>query len=166
MSAEAKFCKLYEEMYDFCEENDLGDPFVGGRGKEIHMAGKLGHKVSETFSGADAYDEEGGCEYKSTISPQWRIRYTVSIQSTWKKQLDYLRHEKIVKYKNHYHAKYEGGKVVELWKMSGEDVLKLLRPKLKRAYDNLKKSDMNKACPTLRAELCGQEITSHGERII
>ena len=31
------------------------------------MAGVLGHKVAEDHAGADAYDEIGECEYKSTI---------------------------------------------------------------------------------------------------
>jgi len=166
MTAEAQFRKLYEEMFDLCEENGWGDPFSYARSKEIHMAGLLGHKVSDTLSGADGYDEDGGCEYKSTIAPRINATYNaISVQPTWRKQLNYLRNQKIAKYKNHYHARYEGGKVVELWKLSGEDVLKLLTPKLKRAYDRMSNGSKNKD-PRLGASLSMTEITTHGERLI
>jgi len=52
-----------------------------------------------------------------------------------------------------------------LWKLSGEDVLKLLTPKLKRAYGRMKKGKKN-ADPRLGASLSMTEITTHGERII
>ena len=67
MTPEQKFQKLFEEMYTLCEENNWGDPFSYARSREIHMAGVLGHKVAEDYAGADAYDEIGECEYKSTI---------------------------------------------------------------------------------------------------
>ena len=71
MTAEQKFRELYEEMFDLCEENGWGDPFSYARAKEIHMAGLLGHKVSDTLSGADAYEKDGKpTEYKSTIGPR------------------------------------------------------------------------------------------------
>ena len=43
-----------------------GDPFYA-RSREIHLAGVLGHTIADDYSGADAYDEDGPCEYKSTI---------------------------------------------------------------------------------------------------
>lgn len=166
MTAEMRFRKLYEEMFDLCVENGWGDPFSYARSKEIHMAGLLGHKVSDTLSGADAYDEDGGAEYKSTISPRINATYNaISVQPTWGKQVKYLREEKIAKYKNHYHARYEGGKVVEMYKLSGDDVLKLLTPKLKRAYKRMKNGSANKD-PRLGATLSMSEIRGYGQRLM
>jgi hypothetical protein len=54
-----KFQQLFEEMYQLCEEQGRGDPFSYARSREIHLAGILGHKVAETYSGADAVDQDG-----------------------------------------------------------------------------------------------------------
>ena len=67
MTPEEKYRDLYEQMYDLCEEQGWGDPFSYARSREIYMAGLLGHKVADDYSGEDAIDEDGGCEYKSTI---------------------------------------------------------------------------------------------------
>lgn len=168
MTAEQKFRKLYEEMFDLCEENGWGDPFSYARSKEIHMAGLLGHKVSDTLSGADAYEQDGNpTEYKSTIGPRMIAAYNaISIQPTWKEQVDYLKKEKIAKYQNHYHARYDGGKVVEMYKLKGDDVLKLLLPKLKRAYDRMSNGQYGlKKDPRLGATLSMKEIRKHGKKV-
>lgn len=165
MTPEAKFRELYEQMFDLCEENGWGDPFSYARSKEIHMAGLLGHKVSDTLSGADGYDEAGGCEYKSTIGSRITATYNaISVQDSWEDQVKYLREEKIAKYKNHYHARYEGGKVVEMYKLTGEKVLELLLPKLKRAYERM--GNVTLADPRLGASLSMTEIKNNGERLI
>jgi len=166
MTPEQKFRKLYEEMFDLCEEHGWGDPFSYARSKEIHMAGLLGHQVSDTLSGADGYDEDGGCEYKSTIAPRINATYNaISVQPTWDEQVRYLREDKIAKYKNHYHARYEGGKVVELWKLSGDDVLEILLPKLRRAWNRMQAGKVSKD-PRLGASICKSEIYAYGERLI
>ena len=166
MTPECKFRELYEEMYSLCEENGWGDPFSGGRAKEIHMASLLGHEVSDTYSGADGYDEDGGCEYKSTVSSRMNATYNaISLQATWEKQVEYMREEKIAKYTNHYHARYDGATCVELWKMSGKKVLELLTPKVERAYRRMKTGGKNKD-PRLGATLCQMEIRTYGERLI
>jgi len=166
MTPEQKFRELYEEMFDLCEKHGWGDPFSYARSKEIHMAGLLGHQVSDTLSGADGYDEEGGCEYKSTIANRINATYNaISVQPTWDEQVRYLREDKIAKYKNHYHARYEGGKVVELWKLSGENVLEILLPKLRRAWNRMQAGSKNKD-PRLGASICKSEIYAYGERLI
>lgn len=166
MTPEQKFRKLYEEMFDLCEEHGWGDPFSYARSKEIHMAGLLGHQVSDTLSGADGYDEDGGCEYKSTIASRINATYNaISVQPTWDEQVRYLREDKIAKYKNHYHARYEGGKVVELWKLSGDDVLEILLPKLRRAWNRMQSGKVSKD-PRLGASICKSEIYAYGERLI
>ena len=68
MTPEERYQSLYEEMYQLCEEQGWGDPFSYARSREIHMAGVLGHRIAEDYSGADAFDEDGGAEYKSTIA--------------------------------------------------------------------------------------------------
>jgi len=58
MTPTEEFAKLFERMYELCEENEWGDPFSYARSREIHIAGTLGHKISDTLSGADGIDEE------------------------------------------------------------------------------------------------------------
>ena len=58
MTPEEKYRDLYEQMYDLCEEQGWGDPFSYARSREIYMAGLLGHKVADDYSGEDAIDED------------------------------------------------------------------------------------------------------------
>ena len=67
MTPEERYRHLYEQLYTLCDDEGWGDPFSYARSREIHLAGILGHRVADDYSGADAYDEIGGCEYKSTI---------------------------------------------------------------------------------------------------
>jgi hypothetical protein len=64
MTPEQKFQQLFEEMYNLCQEQGWGDPFSYARSREIHLAGILGHQIADTYSGADAEDQDGECEYK------------------------------------------------------------------------------------------------------
>ena len=95
-------------MYTLCEENNWGAPFSYARSRAIHMAGVLGHKVAEDYSGADAFDEIGECEYKSTIGKNINATYNgISVQDTWEQQEEYILNKKIGKYENHYYARYK-----------------------------------------------------------
>ena len=106
MTPEQKFQQLFEEMHQLCEEQGWGDPFSYARSREIHLAGILGHNVAETYSGADAVDEDGECEYKSTIAKSINGTYNgISVQNTWEEQETYLIEEKLGKYANHYIAR-------------------------------------------------------------
>ena len=67
MTPVEEFKSMFERMYELCEENGWGDPFSYARSREIHIAGTLAHDISDTLSGADGIDEDGECEYKSTI---------------------------------------------------------------------------------------------------
>ena len=166
MSAEEKFSELYEQLSELSRDNEWGDPFTGGRANEIHMAGVLGHRIAETLSGADAHDEDGECEYKSTSQARLNATYAgISQQDTWEDQVRYLQEEKIAKYKNHYHARYVEGKIVELWKVKGQVVLNLLLPKLERKWNRLKEGKQL-ADPRLNAQLSGSDIRNNGVRII
>ena len=60
MTPEQKFQQLFEEMYQLCEEQGWGDPFSYARSREIHLASILGHQIAETYSGADAVDDDDG----------------------------------------------------------------------------------------------------------
>ena len=100
---EKKFSTCFEQLYKICEENSWGDPFSYARSREIHMANTLNHTISSTLSGADAIDEDGECEYKTTTCPKISATYNgISVQETWEKQEEYLKKYKIGKYKNHY----------------------------------------------------------------
>ena len=101
--------------------------------REIHMAGILGHTIADDYSGADAYDQDGPCEYKSTIGKKLTATYNgISVQDTWEKQVEYIQEEKIGKYANHYYARYESGKIQEIWRMDALDVIAILLPNLKK----------------------------------
>ena len=112
MTPEEKYRDLYEQMYDLCEEQGWGDPFSYARSREIYMAGLLGHKVADDYSGEDAIDEDGGCEYKSTIGKSVNGTYNgISVQDTWELQEKYIVEDKIGKYQNHYYARFKGVKL-------------------------------------------------------
>jgi hypothetical protein len=163
MKAEEQFKKLYEEMYDLCHQNGWGDPFSYARSREIHIAGYLGHKVSDTLSGADAYDGDGACEYKSTVSKNINGAYNgISVQKTWEEQVKYLKEEKIAKYKNHYIVRYDGSKIKEIWKLTGDAVLNILLPKLEKKFPTV----MSKKDPRLGASLTKKEIYKYGKRVL
>jgi len=165
MTPEQKFQELFEQMYQLCDEQGWGDPFSYARSREIHLAGILGHKVAETYSGADAFDEDGGAEYKSTIANSINATYNgISVQDTWEDQERYLIEDKLGKYSNHYIARYESGKVVEVWKLTSDDVLAILLPKLKKDWE--RKIKGNHKDPRLSGNITKKEIYSLGTCII
>ena len=166
MTPEQKFQQLFEEMYSLCGEQGWGDPFSYARSREIHLAGLLGHTVADDYSGADAFDEDGKpLEYKSTIAKNINGTYNgISVQDTWEDQEDYLINNKIGKYDNHFIARYEDGKVVEVWRLSGEDVLSILLPKLKKDWN--RKINGNHKDPRLSASLSKKEIYTIGTRVV
>ena len=90
-----EFKRLYTEMADLCEnESGVGDPFSYARSKEILTAIVLKHELSETLSGEDGIDQDGVCEYKSTIGESIKGKYTgISVQDTWEEQEKYLRED-------------------------------------------------------------------------
>jgi len=163
MTPSEEFAKLFERMYELCKENDWGDPFSYARSREIHIAGTLGHKISDTLSGADGIDEEGECEYKSTINKNINGAYNgISVQSSWEEQKEYLLEDKSAKYKNRYIARYDGGEIAEIWMLHGMDMYNILLPKLERKYPNI----LTKKDPRLGASLTQNEIYNYGEQII
>ena len=162
MNPEQHFKSLYEDMFHLCKKNDWGDPFSYARSREIHIAGTLGHKVSSTLSGADGIDEDGECEYKSTIGKYIQATYNgISVQPTWDEQVHYLYNKKIAKYKNHYIVRYDGPKIAEIWKLSGIDVFKILFPKLEKKYATI----LEKKDPRLGANLTRSEIYEYGVEV-
>lgn len=167
MTPVEEFQYLFERMYTLCQENGWGDPFSYARAREIHLAGILGHKVAEKYSGADAIDEDGESEYKSTINESINGTYNgVSVQDTWEEQKSYLKNEKIGKYINHYIARYDYGKVVEVWKLKGDDVLKILLPKFEIDWERKTAKRHKYRDPRLSANLCKTEIYKNGTQIL
>ena len=153
-----------EQAQSLASELGYGDIGSYARSREVAAAIVLGHKVASSFSGADAYNEAGmPVEYKSTISDQCRGAYTgISVQSTWKEQVRYLREEKIAKYSEHYYNRFSQGRLVESWKVDGKIVLNILLPKLKKKYPTvLKKKD-----PRLSASVTWGEIQKYGKRVL
>jgi len=165
MTPEKRFQELFEEMYRLCEEQGWGDPFSYARSREIHLASLLGHTVASTYSGADAIDGDGEAEYKSTIAEKINGTYNgISVQETWEDQEDYLINEKLGKYHNHYIARYDGGKVAEVWKLSADSVLQVLLPKLRKDWK--RKTTGKHKDPRLSASITRKEILEFGERVL
>ncbi len=165
MTPEQRYQALYQEMYQLCEEQGWGDPFSYARSREIHMAGVLGHTIADDYSGADAFDDDGGCEYKSTIADKVNATYNgISVQDTWEEQERFIREDKIGKYPNHYYARYDGGKIAEIWKLDCKTVLSILMPKIERQYP--KKKNGNHKDPRIGVTVSTKEITTNGQRIL
>ena len=162
---EKEFLKKYDELSALCAKNGWGDPHSYARGKEINASIRLGHRVSPTLSGADAYDADGlPVEYKSTIAKNCKGTYTgISKQSTWDEQVKHLQEEKIGKYHEHYYNRFErNGGLVESWKMSGDKVLELLLPKVKKSFNK----SSTKKDPRLSATIKWAEIKKYGTQVI
>lgn len=165
MTPEQKFMKLYKELYKLCQENDWGDPFSYARAKEIYIACILGHKVTETYSGSDGYDKDGEYEYKSTITGKISATYNgISVQDTLEEQINYIKKEKIGKYKKHFCARFEGPEISEMYELSGKDVVELLLPKIIKQYKT--KSQGKHKDPRLGVSLNAKEIKQYGKKII
>jgi hypothetical protein len=159
-----EFEVMFEGMYCYCLDEELGDPFTAARAKEIYVASKLGHSVSKTLSGPDAYNQKGEpVEYKSTTGKHPKGSYTgISKQPTWKEQERYLREEKIANYPEHYFNRFEDGMLVESWMMKGEDVYDILLPKLKKQFF----SQSIRKDPRLSADITWTEIKKYGTKVI
>ena len=157
-----------QKIDELCIQNNMGDIFSYSKVKEVLMATKLGHTVPKDYSGADGYEKNGdGAEYKSTISKNINGTYNgISVQPTWEKQLKYLKEEKIGKYSFHYYGRFDGTKIVELYEMKSEDVLKVLIPKLKKDYDRKTSSDSKHKDPRLSGSVCMTEIKKYGKSIL
>ena len=152
-------------MYAVCERNGWGDPFSYARSREIYMSAVLQHTVGSTYSGADATDDTGAAEYKTTIQDNISGAYRgISVQATWAEQEQYLINEKIACYKNHYFARFDGPKIVELWCLDGNAVLDILLPKLKKQYERYQTSKPKD--PRLNATVTKTEIYKYGRKLI
>ena len=164
MKPEEKYQQLFEQMYQICEENNWGDPFSYARSREIHLAGLLGHRVADDYSGADAYDNNNNpVEYKSTIGKKLTATYNgISVQNSWEDQVTYLKEDKIGKYKDHYYARYQSGKIVEVYKLTSDVVLSILLPHLKKQFEDKRvKKD-----PRLGYTISNKLILQYGEKVI
>ena len=163
MTPEQEYCKLAERMAQVCREQNWGDPFSYARSKEIYAAIKLGHRVCDTYSGADAFNQSGDpVEYKSTTAKNPKGAYTgISVQPTWEEQERYLREEKIAKYPEHYYNRFDDGQLVESWKIPGEVVYDILLPKFKKKYPTV----LDNKDPRLNANVSWTEIKRHGMKV-
>jgi len=158
----SRFKELYEEMYSLCGGSD---PFSYARAREIYMAVTFGHTVADTYSGADAYDGDIPLEYKSTIGKSINATYNgISVQDSWEEQERYIIEDKIGKYPYHYYARFADGKIVEAWKLTGEKVLEILLPKIKKQYFN--KKNGNAKDPRIGVTVSQKEIKENGEKVI
>ena len=164
MTPEQKFQQLFEEMYNLCQEQEWGDPFSYARSREIHLAGVLGHRLCDTYSGADGFDQDGGAEYKTTTQERIQGTYNgISVQTSWEEQERYILEDKIGKYANHYFARYASGKIVEIWKVNAQSVLDVLLPKIKNQYPKKRKGFAKD--PRIGVTMTMREIKKYGTQI-
>ncbi len=156
-----RFRELYKEMYFICGGLD---PFSYARAREIYMSGEFGHKVADDYSGEDAFDENGKpVEYKSTIADKIQGTYNgISVHNTWEEQMKYLKEYKICKYEKHYFARFENGEIVEAYVLSGEDVLELILPRVKKQFDE---GTSHKKDPRIGVTIGHKDIKKYGTRI-
>ena len=158
-----QYRQLFEQLYNLSVQQGWGDPFCYARSREILMANHLGHYISNMYSGFDAIDQEGNMlEYKSTTHQCINATYNgISVKPTWEQQLRYLQDDKIAKYKWHFFARFQGARIYEIWKMSGDCVLELLIPKLYAKFH----SNENRSDPRLGTSLSTTMIRQYGECI-
>jgi len=164
MTPEQKYLQLYERFYNLCQENGWGDPFSYARSREINIAAVLGHQISNTYSGADAYDGDIPLEYKSTISRNINATYNgISVQNSWEEQERYIIKDKIGKYPRHYYARFNDGKIAEVWELTSDKVLDTLLPKIKKQY--FKKKNSNVKDPRIGVTVSQKEVHQNGIQV-
>jgi len=153
-----------QRIHEISKTLDLGDPFSYNRMREILMAIALGHTVATTYAGEDATDENGNpVEYKSTTQKRMSATYNgISNYDNWGEQWTYIVNDKIGCYDWHYLARFDGPDIVEMWKMSGEDVLQCLESKLHKCWQNRH----NRKDPRLGASLTATQIKKYGTKVI
>ena len=164
--AQQRYLDAFAALYEAAEEMNAGDPMSYARSREIHLACILGHSVADTYSGADAYEQDGTpVEYKSTIGKNISATYNgISVQPTWEDQEAYLIEHKIGCYPRHYYARYEGAQVVEVWVMDSDTVLSLLLPKAEKQYST--KRNGKAKDPRIGVTISSGEIRKFGRRIV
>ena len=162
MTPEEKYRDLYEQMYDLCKVDGEIHSLMQDQEKSIWQV-YCGHRVADDYAGEDATDEDGKCEYKSTIGKNINGTYNgISVQDTWEEQEKYIKEDKIGKYPNHYYARFKDGKITEVWKLTCNVVLDILLPKIKKQFDQ---GTSHKKDPRIGVSVSQKEIKEYGERI-
>ena len=91
------------------------------------------------------------------------IGITLKYQRWLTKIVNNILKNKIGKYENHYYARYNGGKIAEVWRLRAKDVLSLIMPKIKKQY--AKKQKGFGQDPRIGVSIPMRDIITHGERI-
>lgn len=170
LSPQAQYKILFKTMHNICATNNWGDPFSYARSREIFMSHDLNHTIADTYSGEDAFIIDNNTkikfEYKSTIQSSIQGNYSgISVKDTLDEQIKYVTDEKIGCYHSHYFSRFENGDIAETWEMQGDQVLKLLLPKIVKKFNAAKSAKKQKADPRIAVTLSKTEITKFGTRI-
>lgn len=165
-TAQQQYLDAFRALYEAADALNAGDPMSYARSREIHLACLLGHSVADSYSGADAYEQDGTpVEYKSTIGDHISATYNgISVQPTWEEQEAYLIEDKIGCYPRHYFARYDGANVAEVWVMDADTVLSLLLPKAQKQYPTKRNGQAKD--PRIGVTISAGEIRKHGTRIM
>lgn len=163
MNNQQRFLKLYSEFTEVCATLGVTDPFNYNRARELHTSILLGHRISPTLDGPDAFYNDLPVEYKSTIGKKIQATYNgIAVLPTWEEQEVYLRNEKIGKYPYHFWTRYEGSTLVECIRFTADQILDEILPKLKKQYE----SCARKKDPRLGITIGCKEFINRGIRII
>ena len=73
-----------------------------------------------------------------------------------------IKEDKIGKYENHYYARFEGGRVAEVWKLTCNKVLDILLPKIEKQFNQ---GTSHKKDPRIGVSISNTEIKKYGTQI-
>ena len=73
-----------------------------------------------------------------------------------------MREHKILKYPEHYFNRFQDGKLVESWRLTGQQVYDILLPKLEKKFDTV----LTKKDPRLSADVTNTDILNSGVRVL
>ena len=119
------------------------------------------------YSGADAYDDNGEYEYKSTINKKINGTYNgISVQPTLKEQIKYIKEEKIGKYNKHYFARFKGPFIEEMYELDVKYVLDILLPKIEKEWTKKSSKNCKSKDPRIGVTITHKEIYKYGRKII
>ena len=86
----------------------------------------------------------------------------IGVITPYRGQLQYLKDYKICKYEKHYFARFRNGEIVEAYVLSGEDVLQLILPRVKKQFEE---GTSHKKDPRIGVTIGHKQIKKYGTRI-
>ena len=162
-----KYQELYEEMCLLCEKNNWGKPFEDkSKANYLFMANFLNHKIITNYYNVLPFEDDEmkiPSKYYASNDDVCGPYVGIVIQGSWEMQKKKLENVEVKKYKNHYFARFDKGKIAELYKMDCEKVFEYLLPKVKIIYEEQKN---NKRNPEISLEIPKSYILANSSKIV